>query len=173
MKKTLSPARSPWIAAAAALLTAACGWQYAEERVGERAKPDPITKVVVIETPKAREDPPAPTNDPCEESASFTIVRIEGERRTLRQLSCDEGRIISESTEDLGDIQLRQLRAENMPLAAWFLLVDPAEPFRKMPETISNKHLMALNARFALRYHQRVPDKGLIIYRFEELSFKH
>lgn len=153
----------------------ACGWQYAEEQVGERELTSPKKKVIVVE-PKGP-DPAlvakqAVENDPCIESASFVVIRLDEAKRTTRELSCDTGKVINESSEVIAEADLRTARAQNLPMESWFLLVDPNRPFRNLPDTINNKLLMALNQRFALRYHQRIPDKGLIIYRFEEIGFE-
>jgi hypothetical protein len=159
-----------WCVIAGALTLSACAWHYADDHIGGREASE--KRVIVVEAPAPSQAELKVEIDPCQEAVSFTVVRFNEDQRTARKVACDTGRILKEAREKVSEATVRTFRAQNLPLDAWFILVDPAKPFRNLPDTINNDLLISLNKRFSLRYHQRTPEKGLIVYRFEELGFE-
>ena len=147
----------------------ACAWHYADDQIGGREATE--KRVVVVEPPPVRVEVKSEP-DPCEEAMEFTVTRFDDEARIRRRVACDTGRVLKETRAEVTEAKVRTWRTQNFPVDAWFIVVDPAKPFRNLPDTINNDLLLSLNKRFTLKYHQRTPEKGLIVYRFEELGFE-
>mgnify|MGYP007022318845 CR=1 FL=1 len=142
----------------------ACAWQYAQEKIGDEQRPDPPPKRVEVITPEVK-PPPKVDDNPCKVT-TLVIFKLDAGKRIKRNLHCQSGKVMDETVESLSQEQERTFMAMNMPKQTWFLMVDSNGT---APDTITNDQLLGLDKRYTLRFHQRVPDTGLIIYRFEDL----
>jgi hypothetical protein len=154
-----------------ALAATGCGWGYAGQHVG----PDPVQPAPPEDAApptaladKAQVGAPAP-EEPCPVKL-FTLFKVEQGSRTIKDIQCDSGQILSLSRKDISADDLRGYVAMNVPLERWYLLVDPRQERQISDYALTNQQLMGLTRRYPFKFYHRMPDNGFIIYTLEDAS---
>lgn len=144
-------------------LAPACGWGYAAETYRPKTTAPPTGQITYVAPPK----PVVEEKNPCEID-TFMVFRMDEGFRQTREMSCSTGKILSLTRADITHEEFRSQQLANVPVAQWYVLVDPVNATPADRKAISNEQLLGLSRLYQLKYYQQLANTNLIIYSFTD-----
>jgi len=145
--------------------TAGCGWGYAAETYHPKQTTPPTGQITYVAPPK----PVVEEKNPCEID-TFIVFRLDETFRQTKEMSCSTGKVLSLTRAEITHEEFRAQQLTNIPVAQWYLLVDPINTSPNERKAITNEQLLGLSKLYQVKYYQALANSNLIIYSFTEAT---